>query len=201
MYEDDPFEEMDFDDAFNLVTIDKIRKKKITVSLRDKETGDEIPLKTAIHQLMDYIQDQTSNTKNLTEKQRMMTSQIMPLCSQAMCSGLPRLLGKRHAYMTITIEKFRYSTIMMMMLSLSLLKWVQQKNLEIVAHEEDVTDEEIERMDQMSRISSAASTGAMMGMDPADIVKDLLDSGDLDADTIRKMLGSPSDDDDEEPLN
>jgi hypothetical protein len=195
-FQDDPFSDMEFDDVFNLITIDRIRKKKITVSLRDKETGDEISLKQSVHQIMDYIQDQTSNSKNLTNKQRLMTNQIMPLCSQAMCSGLPRLLGERHAYMTVTIEKFRYSTIMMMMLSLSLLKWVQQKNLEIVAHEEDVSDEEIEKMDKISRASSTAATGAMMGMSPKEIMQDLLKSGDLDLGEVKKMLNLDNNDDD-----
>ncbi len=199
MEANDPFENMNQDDLFNLITIDRIRKKKITVTLVDSD-GDEIDLGDACREIMDYVTDQCSVKKKQNDKQRVMINQILPLVSQAMCSTLPSLMGKRHAYMTLTQENFRYSHIMMMMLSLTLLKWVNKKTIKIVTHEEDVTDEEIERYEKMSRVSSAATTGAMMGMSPKEIMKDLIESGDISSAEIDDIRGNKKDEDDE-PLN
>src|ERR1044072_2597034 len=104
----------DISDIFKLTTVDKARKVRITVKLVD-EDGDEIPMKETIQQLMSYIKDKTSSTTD--EPGNPMITQIMPLNSQALVLALPKLLGVNNTATMLSIEMFRGSMVMMMMLS------------------------------------------------------------------------------------
>lgn len=205
MYDEDfDLDQPDFDEMFRLVTIDKNRKKKIRVTLVDKD-GDEVPVKTLSKQLVSYIADQFKLNKDFDEdedtKPNYMINKIMPLVSQSLVAGLPELMGERHAYLTMAITTTRHSTIMMMMLAISMFKFIKDRDLKIKTEEEDVSDEEIEKMTKMSKITSTTTTGALMGMSPHEIVKHMLENGEIDEDELKELTGKDKhgfDADDEE---
>ncbi len=200
----------DFEEMFRLITVDRKRKKKIRVTLID-EDGDEVPIKSVSKQLMEYVTDQFKISKDLDPdddddvdtKASKIVNQILPLVSQSMVAALPGLMGQRHAYLTLAMENTRHSTIMMMMLAICLYKFIKQKGLKIVTEEEDVTQEELDKMMKISKMTSSATTGALLGMSPQEIIKDLMDAGEITADEIKQITGKDSagfdvDPDDEE---
>jgi hypothetical protein len=191
MFDDDGnnYSSEDINDIFKLVTVDRIRKVKITVKLVDEE-GDEIPMRETIDQLMSYIKDKTKS--DTEDSNNPMITQIMPLNSQALVAALPKIMGVRNTATLLSIESLRMSFVMMMMLSFSLLQFVKRKNLKIVTMEEPITDEEIERAIKLSKASSVASMGAMLGMNPNQIVKELMDKGLVDKE-VTGEAGGPAD--------
>jgi hypothetical protein len=175
----------DFDDVFKLVTIDKNRKKRISVKIIDTD-GDEVPFRQTVRQIMKYVEDKLS-LDNSDGNQ--MVNQVMPLVTQAMVSGMPEVMGTTRAAQIMAIEGLRLPLIFMMVLSFSLLKFIQQKNFKIVTIEEDITEEEWDKLIRMTKASEITTLGAMAGISPKEILKELLQKGDLTIDDIKEMTG------------
>src|SRR5271157_5447878 len=77
------------EDVFSLVMINKIRKKRVVVEVQD-ETGATIKLKDIVAELLNYIKAKSSESDD-----NQFMGQIIPLMSQAVASGLGRMIGIR----------------------------------------------------------------------------------------------------------
>lgn len=194
----------EFEDIFKLITIDRIRKKKMSVRLVDAE-GDEVPFKHTIKQIMQYLSDKMSVKKDsevdIMSTKNQIANQILPLITQAMVSGLPEAVGDFRAAQLLTVDGVRWPIINMMLLSFSLLKLIQDKKFKIVTTEEDVSDFEMEKLAKFSRISEAATIGAMHGKAPKDLLKELLASGDISSEELSELTGGKGLGDEKSPLD
>lgn len=182
----------DFEDVFKLVTIDRVRKKRIAVRIVDTD-GDEVPFKHTVKQVMQYLSDKMSMKKDgeldpLASKNAII-NQIMPLVTQAMISGMPEVVGDYRAAQLLTIDSVRWPIIMMMLLSFSMLKLIQDKKFKIVTTEEDITEAELEKLTKFSRISEAATIGAIHGKAPRDLLKEMRASGEITDEDILELTG------------
>jgi hypothetical protein len=159
------------DQLLTLTTIDRKRKVKTIIQLRDSE-GDEIPVKETVEKLTEYITDKLKDSEENACK-----SQILPLMGQAITAGLTKYAGVEWAAYLLTDEVTRGSMATMMCMSFYLLKWIQQKGIKIHTIEEDITDEEIEMYDRCSKASSITTKYAMAGGDPKKALREMLKRG------------------------
>jgi hypothetical protein len=176
------------EELFALTTIDKLRKKKVHVEIQDSE-GATIQLKDIVQELLNYIKVKTKDQSETNQ----FIGQIMPLMSQAVVSGLGRMLGIRQTAFYLADPETRYAFINMMCVSFLMLKFVQQKNLVINTYEEEVTDEQIEDLDRKSKANSVAMLGALAGQDPKAILEELKKTGAITDRDLREILGDTND--------
>ena len=199
MFDDDELEEMhegsgeelDPEDVFKTVMINKIKKTRVRVELEDKE-GDTIPLRDVIQQLLGYIKDQTADNA-----ENQFSEQIMPLMAHSVVSGLGRMIGIRATAFYLANDTTKMSLIYMMCLGLLLLKFVQQKDLTIVTHEEDISDEEIEEIERRMEANKAATIASMIGEDPRAVLETLRQQGHITDEDLEDLLGGSDDDGDD----
>lgn len=177
------------EDIFKMVHINKARGKAISVELKD-ETGDAVEVADIVEQLLDYMKEKLED-----EEESDFTGQIVPLMAQAMASGLSRMVGISHTAMYLTNDQLRTSIVHMMSMSMLLLKIIQDKNLKIYSMEEDITVEEIEDLQRKARAGGAAVIGSMMGSNPEDILKQLLNDGKISKQDLQELLGEKKDGD------
>ena len=158
-------------DLFHLVLIDRIKKVKTSITLKDSD-GDEIPLKETVGKLTQYIIDKMSD-----EGENACRSQVVPLMSQAVAGGLIKLMGQSNAIFLLSDHTTRMSLIYMMSMSFYLLKWIQQKNIKISTTEEALTDEDIEMYDRVSRASDLTVKYTAAGGDPKTAIREMMKRG------------------------
>jgi len=178
------------EDVFKMVLINKIRKKRTHVELQDTD-GDRVELKDVIQELLTYIKDKLHE-----EEGNQFTEQIMPLMSQGVVSGLGRMVGLHNTAFLLSNDTTRYSIINMMCVSFLLLKFVQQKGLVIHTYEEDVTDDEIAEIMRKSDANKTATLAALAGEDPRAVLREMKDRGlitDSDLNDILRDNGEKED--------
>lgn len=178
-------EQKRFEDIVKLVTIDKARGKRITIQLVDSE-GEEISLRDTTDSLMSFLENKFQDE---TPEGNQVLNQVLPLCTQTLVSGLPRAVGEQRAAQMLGLEKSRTTLVLMMMLSFSLLKFIQQKGLKIMTVEEEITTDEMDKIQRMSEASEAATLAAMMGISPKEILQELVKEGSLSGDELSQMIG------------
>ena len=193
LYEDQM--EMDPEDVFKMCTINKIKKTRVTVELRDEE-DDVVELKDVIQQLLEYIKDQLKDKKG-----NQFVDQILPLMAQSVVSGLGRLIGLRLTAFHLSNEITRTSIIQMMCVALLMLKFVQQNGLQIHTFEEDVTDEEIEEVERRTRAESTATLAALAGHNPREVLERLRANGDITDQDLKDILNEQTNGDDNADKN
>lgn len=181
LFDDEPKESIKVEDFFNIVTIDKKRKKRITIRLEDVD-GDEVPIKEAVENLTEYVIDKASNKDD--DENNHVINKLAPLVGHALVCGLPKVIGDRLTIMMLSMEHYRHSMSMMMLLSFVLIKWVQDKKLKIITMEEDISDEDLEKQEKLHKANSAAMISAMLGLTPEEAIKELAKSGDVDLDDV-----------------
>lgn len=192
LFDDDREEvKMKVEDFFNIVTIDKKRKKRITIRLEDAD-GDEVPIKEAVEKLTDYVIEKASNQDD--DDNNHVINKLAPLVGHALVCGLPKVIGDNLTIMMLSMEHYRHSMSMMMLLSFVLIKWVQDKKLKIVTMEEDISDEDLEKQEKIHKANSAAMISAMLGMTPEEAIKEIAKSGDVNLDDV---LDDKDEEDDE----
>lgn len=179
------------EEVFSLVMINKKRLVKTKVELRD-EQGETIPLHEVLADLLEYMKD-----KLKAEEQSQLADQIFPMMGQALVSGLGRLIGNGATGFYLANEVARMSFIHMMCLSFLLLKYVQEKKLTIYAVETPVSQDEVDSIQRKSRANSVAMMGAMSGISPKEILRELVNKGELTQEDLTDILGGKSDDDTE----
>jgi len=188
-FEGDP-DDLQPEDVFKLVMINRITKKRVHIKLIDDE-DDEVDLTETIAQLINYIKDKYQDPDGST-----FTEQILPLMSQSIVSGLARMIGLQSTAFYLSNETTRMAMVNMMAVGLLLLKFVQENNLTINTFEEDVSDEEIEDLDRKSRASSVAAMSSAMGIDPKEVLQQLVDQGKITNQDLKDIVGEEPDDDD-----
>ena len=178
----DYLDEDTLDDLFKIYIIDKINKKKVSVQLEDSESGDVVNLKDVLDQVDNYVSDQLkSKVPNST------TQQIFPLMAQNLVHGLPKHLGRYNSAIVLSTETLKYTYLFRMTASFYLLKFIQKNNLKIVTIEEDISEQEIEKFERLNRASSAISLAHLAGVDPKDLVKEMIKRGSLDKGDLEDM--------------
>jgi hypothetical protein len=163
--------DLDPEDVFKMVLINKIRKKRTHVELQDA-SGDQVQLKDVITELLAYIKEKLQD-----EDGNQFTEQIMPLMAQGVVSGLGRMVGIHNTAFMLANDTTRYSLINMMCVSFLLLKFVQQKGLVIHTYEEDVSDEEIAAVERKSEANKTATLAALAGEDPRAVLREMKERG------------------------
>lgn len=180
-----------YEDLIKLVTVDKTRRKQIEVKLVDKD-GDEVPFKDTIKQVMSYLKDKTSTTAEVEGNQ--ILSQIVPLMHQSMMVALPALSGAANAAAMLAFDSIRFPMSMMMLLSFSMLKLIQQKEFKIVTIETDISEEDWDKMQRFHKVSSAAMIGALSGISPRAIVKEMVKRGEISQEEVTELVGEMDED-------
>lgn len=180
------------EEVFKLIMVNKQRGVKISVHLED-ETGDRIELADVVEGLINYIKDKMKDGDSND-----FSSQIMPLMSQAIVSGLGRMIGLRETGFYLANESTRMAMMYMMCVGFLLLKYVQQHNLKIHTVEEEVSEDEMTDIDRKSQASSVGVMARLMGLDPEQILQELVKSGKIDQTTVNDLFKKDPDDNDDE---
>jgi len=184
-----PLDEDEYMEAIKLITVDKARRKKVEVKLIDQD-GEEVPFRDTIKQVLKYLDDKMTDSAEANQ----ILTQIMPLMHQSMMVGLPQLVGPHATTAIVSLDSIRYPMSMMMLLSFSLLKLVQQKNLKMKTIEEDISDEEWDKMSRLSKATSAAVLGALHGYQPKQVLEELVKLGEINQEDLEEMIqGSKKD--------
>lgn len=155
----------------SIVTIDKIRNKRIHIELRD-ENNELIEIQEIAEKLAGYVQDRMNSTEANT-----LITQITPLMGQTMSTALQTMIGRAGAMMLISIEPMRYALINLMSISFYLYKFLQKHKIKIHTLEEDITQEEIDEFAKKDQINSLSTAGSVMGLSPQQILKGLIEGG------------------------
>jgi hypothetical protein len=174
-------EPMDIHELFSMVLIDTRSKEQLSIVLRDAD-GDEVPIKEVIDNVTEYIMD-----KQKDEKVNSITGEIMPLMSQAMVAGLARLFGAEMAAITLSDEYMRYGFVNMMTVGFATLKFIQKKGLKIVTSRKPLTDDEISAYQRRSQASDLMTRAAVLGVNPKELMTEMLRSGSLQAEDLEAM--------------
>lgn len=182
---------MDPEDVFTMVMINRKRKVKTTVELQDKD-GDVVPLKDVLQQLIQY-----SRTKMEDTEGNQFNDQIMPLMSQAVVGSLGRMIGIRNTAFHLSNETTRIAFIQTMCIGLLLLKFIQKEELKIYTYEESVSDEEIEEIDRRSKANSLATLASLAGANPQEILQHLRNEGHITDEDLEQVLSGDRDEDDD----
>lgn len=178
---DDP-DSLTPEQIFGLTMINKTKGVEVKVELKDKD-GSTIPLHEIVQDLLKHIED-----KLTIGKESQITDQVFPLMSRTLVSGLGRMLGNQAAAALLGLGMTRDAFITMMTLSFLLLKYVQQKGLTIHTIETPVSPSEIESLERKAKAGSAAMLSAAMGLDPKDIVQELLKRGEITEEEVGEVL-------------
>jgi len=161
------------DDALTLAVVDAARMKITQVHLEDK-TEDTVELKSVVDELLAYI-----NQKIESGEENHFVRQILPLVAQTAVIAMNRFLGGNIAAAYMTNPTTRTTLVHMMCTSLLLLKFIQQKELTIVVSEEDISQEDFDRLQRKSTASSAISLAIAAGVDPLEVLRELKDKGEI----------------------
>mgnify|MGYP001590209354 CR=1 FL=1 len=188
-------DELTPEEIFSLVMINKKRMVKTRIELRD-EFNEIVPLHEVITSLLENLREKLDSSE-----ENQIGDQIFPMMAQAMVSGLGRMVGTSITGFFLASDVIRLSVIQMMCISFLLLKYVQVKKLTIVAIEEPIVEEEIHSIERKARANSVATFGAMSGMSYKDILKELVDKGELTKEDLESMLVKDKDDDDPTKLS
>ena len=170
------------EEVFSMVMLNKVKGTKVTVQLEDKD-GDIVELADIIEGLINYVKDKIGDDEGSD-----FTEQIMPLMSQAVVSGLGRMMGVRATGFYLAQDTTRHAIIYMMCVGFMLLKYVQEHELLIHTYEEEVSQEDIDEIERKSKATSVATMSGMMGMDPRDILQQMVDRGDLTEQDFEDLL-------------
>jgi hypothetical protein len=171
------------EDVFSMVMINKIKKTKVRAELQDKD-GDKVELSEVIAELLRYMNDKMKDTEG-----NQFADQIFPLVTQSMVSTLGRLMGIHSTAFYLANDGTRTAIAWSMAMAFLLLKYVQKHNLTINTFEEEVSDEEIESIERKAEANKVAMLGAMMGEDPKEVLKKMLDEGRITESDLEEMLG------------
>ena len=169
------------EDLYSLVMIDKIRKVKTLITLRDSE-GDEIPIRETTEKLVEFISDKVKDEEANSCKQ-----QVMPLMSQAMVTGMIKLLGMQNTQLLLCDSTTRNGLMYMMTMSFYLLKWIQQKNIKIFSEEFSLSDDELASIERISFANDMTVKYAVSGGDPRDAIRKMIQKGLLKKEDLAAM--------------
>lgn len=181
MYEER--EEVTPEDVFKMTTINRRKKTKLTVELRDDE-DDIVLIPEVVEELINYMKDKLKDG----EKTSQFTGQIMPLMSQALVSGLGRLLGIRPTGALLFNEIIRYSLVQMMSMSMLLLKFIQDKKLKIFTYEEECSQEELDAIEQKFERTRVDALEEITGITPTDLIKQAVNQGMISREDLEALL-------------
>ncbi len=157
---------------FSIANIDLVRKKKIAIKLED-ETGTEVNVSEVITQVNSYITDQlTSKDRNVC------LDQIFPLLSQLLNRSINSITKDIYLSGILMSQAiYRNTFISEMMLTFYFLKFIQKHNIKIVTMEEDISQEEIDKLIKADQVNAFSIAAINMGMPLKEVVESLLASG------------------------
>ncbi len=178
----EPSQNLTPEEIFSMVMINKKKGVQTRIELRD-EKGDVVQLHEIVSDLLEYLKD-----KLASDEDNQVGDQIFPMMAHAMVSGLGRMVGIPLTGFFISSDMMRTSMIQMMCISFLLLKYVQTHKLTIVAIEEPLQQEEIESLERKARANSVATLGALTGLSYKEILKELVDKGELTQEDLAEML-------------
>jgi hypothetical protein len=142
--------EINLDEILSMVLIDKKRLMKVSAELKDKN-GEKINLPEIVEELFKYVDKEYNKS---VEEQSSLIGKIMPLLSQVLGSGLGRYLGVGQAVLYLTDSQTKDALLQMMMLSFLLLKYIQQKDIQVYSVSEPIAKDEVDRLEEISRESN-----------------------------------------------
>lgn len=164
------------DQLFRIITIDRQRRVKMNIQLRDKD-GDEVPVRETVEKLTEWVSDQLGSDNEVNTCRQ----QIMPLMAHAVVGGMFKFLDRDMAASMLSTEVVRYSLVHMMSVGFYLLKWLQKKDIKIFTSEEPITQDELEMYDRLNNANSIMNMAQNMGVAPEDALIKLVQDGKLHA--------------------
>jgi hypothetical protein len=171
------------DEMLRVITIDRKKKRRLDISLRKGE-DDKVELNDVIEPLTEYVTDMMSSDEDNVTKQ-----QIFPLMAQAAARALIKMAGAHGASVIMSAEHVRYALIHVMMVGFYLMKFVQKHGIKIDSLEEPLSDDDLEMFDRVNAAANVTAMATHLGADPKEVVRELLQSGQLRREDL-EMLGA-----------
>ena len=107
--------------------IDGERGVEIALELVDKN-GEKYEIKETVEELLDWVLNQSEEENNSCKQQ------ILPLISQVMLHGMPKLVDSTEAYTIMSSIDVRYILLNLMTSSFYLMKWMLYNEVKINSH-------------------------------------------------------------------
>lgn len=146
-------------ESFRLVTIDKVKKVQIDITLED-QNKEEVPLSDICTEMKDLLLEAAKAGEN--QQDNPIRDKLMPLMASIIGQLLPELAGRTGIALLGTPES-RALISLATTAGFLLLKRIQKSNLKIIATEESLTDDEIEAFLRESCAFDAALYSSLLG--------------------------------------
>ncbi len=171
-FDDDMDDSYKYQQLAELSMIDKIRMKKIYTRL-ENEDGEDVPVKDVLKQLTGWIMDQLQDKEPNTT-----VTKVYPLLCQSMAGSLQDIVGDKYNAMLILAQDVtRQAFINEMTLGFYLSRFMEKNGLKIVTEEEDLSQEELDRILRLNKASSISALAHLAGADGKEVIREMLKSG------------------------
>lgn len=184
------------EDIFQVSTINKNRKVAITASLKD-ENGNVIEIKEVIEKLLQYMEDNLSTDA----KNNGLLDQILPVMAAVVGNAIPKLAGPELSASLFSHPGLRHTITCLPILGFLLLKFIQQHKLKIYTVETNLSNEELQRVQDMDTIASASIRAILAGINPQVIIEELRRQGILTDEALSHITTTNNEESDPKTAN
>ncbi|MEK6881076.1 MAG: hypothetical protein AABY22_15765, partial [Nanoarchaeota archaeon] len=143
----------------------------ISTELKDKNDI-TVPLDKVMLELTEYVKDKIDSKED-----NVFRDQILPLMTQAVVLALPDLIGVEETALLLAKANGKYALIYSMATAFLLLKYMQKHNLSIETIEEEISQQEIQKIIKRIQINNAIIIAAEEGISKEQILQSLLSLG------------------------
>jgi len=170
----------------SLVMVNRLKKTKVTIELRDKD-GDKVEIQDILDDICTYIHAQLSEEST---QDNQIKDQVLPFVSMAAAYVISNQLPNELGAMILSNKDSRHAILFAMCCSFLILRVVHSKDLKIFTIEEPVSDEDIARMDQFSKLNEYVVAAHVMGISMDELFELLKENGKITDNEIEALKGS-----------
>lgn len=167
----------DLAELLKVVAIDPFRKKKMRVMIKGTDEGETVETTQIVDKLLDYIQGKVKD-----EGENIYKQQILPLVAEAATITLIKTLGPDLGMFLMTQHTTRDAFINMMAVGFLLMRWLDgasKKGIKIHTVEEDITEEEMNKLYKLDKITGLTSLASMSGVNPIEMLRQMVKAGQI----------------------
>lgn len=184
--DDSPFSEEEMREMFGepleqeLFEMSVVNTRTLTKTKAEflDETGQVVPVKEVVTKLVDYMDQKLSDADG-----NQLLDEIMPLMSQLLGSGLPKLLGSQMSAFYLMSFETRHAMAYMMCLSFLTLKFIESKHLKINTISEKISPEDIPKMNVRSSPETTSGSHLL-----EEVLDEIVKRGILPLDTLEQLI-------------
>lgn len=170
----------------NLVMINKIRKTRVTVELRD-EDNEKVDIGDLLDELSKHI---TKSAQDTDGSSNQIIDQILPFMSMTTAYLVAEQMPPDIGAMLLSTDTTKYAIIHNMCCSFLLLKVLGNKGLKIFTIEEPLQEGEFEELQSKSKMNEYLVAAKIMGLSLEELIENLQEAGKISKEEAEYLAGS-----------